>query len=105
MSRIKTHVKKGDLVQVISGAFKGATGAILEVQPTKGRVTVEGVGKIKKTVRPSQERPQGGFIEKERPIHISNVKLATAPEKKPAAKKAAKKAATKTAKKSVEKKA
>lgn len=102
MSRIKTHVKKGDLVEVITGAFKGAQGTVLEVQPSKGRVLVEGVAKIKKTVRPSQERPQGGFIEKERPLHISNVKLATA-EKKPA-KKAAKKAATKSAKKSVEKK-
>jgi len=40
MSRIKTHVKKGDNVQVIAGAFRGATGTILEVQPTKGRVLV-----------------------------------------------------------------
>jgi large subunit ribosomal protein L24 len=104
MSRIKTHVKKGDHVQVISGAFKGATGTILEVQPGKGRVTIEGVATIKKTVRPSQKNTQGGFIDIQRPIHISNVKLADAPEKKTTAKKAAKKAATKTAKKSVEKK-
>jgi large subunit ribosomal protein L24 len=100
MSRIKTHVKKGDNVQVIAGAFRGATGTILEVQPTKGRVLVEGVAKIKKTVKASQQNPNGGFVEKERPIHISNVKLAAQPEKK-ASKKAAKKAAPK--KKSVEK--
>ncbi len=101
MSRIKTHVKQGDLVEVITGAFKGAQGTIIAVQPSKGRVVVEGVAKMKKTVRPSKDHPQGGIIEKERPIHISNVKLAT--EKKPA-KKAAKKAASKSAKKSVEKK-
>ena len=75
MSRIKTHVKKGDQVVVISGAHKGAQGTIIEVQPGKGRVLVEGVRMIKKTVRPSQDKPQGGIIDKEGPIHISNVKL------------------------------
>lgn len=74
MSRIKTHVRKGDRVEVISGASKGAQGVVLEVQPDKGRVLVEGVRMIKKAVRPSQDRPQGGIIEKEGPIHISNVK-------------------------------
>ena len=75
MSRIKTHVKKGDQVVVISGAHKGAQGTVREVQPGKGRVLVEGVRMIKKTVRPSQDKPQGGIIDKEGPIHISNVKL------------------------------
>jgi large subunit ribosomal protein L24 len=101
MSRIKTHVKKGDQVVVIAGAAKGAQGTIIEVQPSKGRVIVEGVRMIKKTIKPSQEKPQGGFIEKEAPIHISNVKLATAPAKKTAVKKAA---TAKTPKKKVEKK-
>ena len=78
MSRIKTHVKKGDNVTVIAGAHKGAQGVVIEVQTTKNRVLVEGVRMIKKTVRPSQERPSGGIIEKEGPIHISNVKLAEA---------------------------
>lgn len=87
MNRPKTHVKKGDLVAVIAGAHKGAQGTILEVQPGKGRVLVEGVRMIKKTIRPSQDKPQGGIIEKEGPIHISNVKLvekkgAKAPEDK-----------------------
>ena len=90
MSRVKTHVKKGDTVTVISGAFKGAQGTVLEVQTAKNRVLIEGVRMIKKTVRPSQERQQGGIIEKEGPIHISNVKLAEAPAK-PAKKAAAKK--------------
>lgn len=82
MSQIKTHVKKGDTVVIIAGAHKGAQGTIIAVQPTKGRVLVEGVRMIKKAVRPSQERPQGGIIEKEGPIHISNVKLAEAPKPK-----------------------
>lgn len=82
MSRIKTHVKKGDQVVVISEAHKGAQGTILEVQPAKGRVLIEGVRMIKKTIRPSQDKPQGGFIEKEGPIHISNVKLVESKAKK-----------------------
>lgn len=89
MSRIKTHVRKGDRVEVITGAYKGAQGTILEVQPLKGRVLVEGVRMIKKTVRPSQEKPQGGIIEKEGPIHISNVKLIEAPVKETRPKKKA----------------
>ena len=90
MSQIKTHVKKGDNVTVIAGAHKGAQGVILEVQPAKSRVLIEGVRMIKKTVRPSQERPNGGILEKEGPIHISNVKLADA-KPKSAKKKVAKK--------------
>ena len=76
MSQIKTHVKKGDTVVVTSGAHKGAQGTIIEVQTAKNRVLVEGVRMIKKAVKPSQERPNGGIIEQEGPIHISNVKLA-----------------------------
>lgn len=91
MSLIKTHVKKGDNVVVIAGAHKGAQGTIISVQPNKGRVLVEGVRMIKKAVRPSQDRPQGGIIEQEGPIHISNVKLADAPKSK-AKKKVAKSA-------------
>lgn len=79
MSKIKTHVRKGDLVEVITGTHKGAKGTVLQVirksPPNDVRVLVEGVNLIKKTVRPSQDRPQGGFQEKEAPIHISNVKL------------------------------
>jgi ribosomal protein L24 len=59
MSRIKTHVKKGDQVVVISGAAKGAQGTVIEVQPAKNRVLIEGVRMIKKTIRPSQDKPQG----------------------------------------------
>ena len=73
--RVKTHVKKGDEVVVISGNHKGASGRVLQVFPEKGHVLVEGVRMIKKHARRSQDRPEGGIVELEGPIHISNVKL------------------------------
>lgn len=75
MSRMKFHVKKGDEVEVISGNFKGSSGKILEVLPSKQRVLVEGVRIIKKHLRKSEDNPQGKIAEREGPIHISNVKL------------------------------
>ncbi|MEM1443985.1 MAG: 50S ribosomal protein L24 [Verrucomicrobiota bacterium] len=74
--RVKTHVKKNDEVVVISGNHKGESGRVLQVFPEKGHVIVEGVRMIKKHAKRSQDRPEGGIIEKEGPIHISNVKLA-----------------------------
>lgn len=69
------HVKKGDTVQVISGNHKGASGKVLAVLPKKSQVLVEGVRIIKKATRKSQENPNGAIIEREGPLHISNVKL------------------------------
>ena len=74
MKQIKTHVHPGDEVQVISGNHKGATGRILQVLPKKNQVIIEGVRMIKKHVKPTQEQPEGGIVEREGPIHISNVK-------------------------------
>ena len=73
--RVKTHVKKNDEVVVISGNHKGETGKVLQVFPEKSQVLVEGVRIIKKHARRTQDRPEGGIVEKEGPIHISNVKL------------------------------
>jgi large subunit ribosomal protein L24 len=67
------HVKKGDLVQVISGDNKGVKAKVLRVIPDKQRVVVEGVNVAYKHVRPSQKSPQGGRIRIEKSIHISNV--------------------------------
>mgnify|MGYP003657127350 CR=1 FL=1 len=75
-TRVKTHVKKNDEVVVISGNHKGKKGKVLQVFPEKQQVLIEGVRLIKKHARRSQDRPEGGIIEKEGPIHISNVKLA-----------------------------
>ncbi len=74
-SRIKTHVKKNDEVIVISGNHRGEQGKVLQVYPEKSQVLVEGVRMIKKHQRKSQDQPEGGIIEREGPIHISNVKL------------------------------
>ena len=74
-NRIKTHVKKNDEVFVFSGNHMGSTGRVLQVFPEKQQVIVEGVRLIKKHSKRSQDRPDGGIIEREGPIHISNVKL------------------------------
>jgi large subunit ribosomal protein L24 len=67
------HVKKGEEVVVIAGANKGKRGKILEVSPQTQRVLVEGVAMIKRHTRKSQQHPQGAIVEREGPIHISNV--------------------------------
>jgi len=68
-----SHIKKGDIVEIIAGAHKGATGRVLRVIPEKQRVVVQGHNIAKKHVRPSRKNPQGGRINVEQPIHISNV--------------------------------
>jgi large subunit ribosomal protein L24 len=67
------HVRKGDLVVVISGSYKGKRGKILRVEGN--RVIVEKVAMIKRHMKPSQKNPQGGIVDKEGSIHISNVQL------------------------------
>jgi large subunit ribosomal protein L24 len=67
------HIKKGDTVVVIAGADKGKTGKVLRIVTDKDRVVVEGVNRVWKHVRPGQRNPQGGRIQKDAPIHISNV--------------------------------
>ena len=69
------HVKRGDKVQVMTGKDKGKQGVVLTAMPKKDRVIVEGVNMIKKHSKPSQLNPQGGIVEKEAPIHVSNVML------------------------------
>lgn len=69
----KANIKKDDMVVVISGAEKGKSGKVLRVDRKADRVYVEGVNIQKKAIRRSQEKPQGGIIDVEGPIHISNV--------------------------------
>ncbi|MFZ4454402.1 50S ribosomal protein L24 [Salibacterium aidingense] len=73
MSQPKLHVKKGDKVKVITGKDKGKEGVILQAFPSQSRVLVEGINMIKKHEKPSQENPQGGILNQEAPIHVSNV--------------------------------
>lgn len=92
-------IKKGDKVKVIAGDDKGVVGEVVAALPRSNRVIVEGVNVVKKHCKPSNANPDGGIINKEMPISVSNVVLS---EEKKAKKKTAKKpAAKKTAKKSV----
>lgn len=66
-------ILKGDKVKVISGHYKGTIGEVTQTFPKKEMVVVEGVNMIKKSLKPTQANPDGGIIEKEAPIHVSNV--------------------------------
>jgi large subunit ribosomal protein L24 len=71
----KLKIKKGDLVKVMSGESKGETGKVLTVNRISNRVLVEGVNKVKKHSKPNAKHPNGGIIEMEASIHISNLML------------------------------
>ncbi len=71
----KFKIKTGDEVIILTGKDKGKKGKVIQIIKNKDRVVVEGVNIVKKHVKPSTENPQGGIVEKEAPIHISNVAL------------------------------
>ena len=73
MSQKKLHIKKDDLVVVLSGQDRGKRGVVLEVFPKKNRAIVEGIHFVKRHLRPNQTG-QGGIVEREGTIHISNLK-------------------------------
>ena len=80
MHKIKTmqkklHIKKGDTVVVVAGNYNGREGKVLEVIRATERAIVEGVNMVKKHTKPNAAHPQGGIVEKEAPIHISNLML------------------------------
>ncbi|BCD67371.1 50S ribosomal protein L24 [Nitratiruptor sp. YY09-18] len=70
----KFKIKKGDIVEIIAGDDKGKTGEVLQVLTKKDAVIVAGCKLAKKAVKPSEQNPEGGFVNKEMPIHISNVR-------------------------------
>ncbi|MDR0510651.1 MAG: 50S ribosomal protein L24 [Rikenellaceae bacterium] len=72
---MKLHIKKGDTVFVNAGDSKGRTGKVLEVFVEKRRAIVEGLNLVKKHTKPSSKHPQGGIVEQEAAIHISNLQL------------------------------
>lgn len=74
MSSIKTHVKKGDQVEIITGNHKGKRGTVLLVNAAKGQVVVEGARPLKKAAKPTEANPSGGINTIDGPVHISNVK-------------------------------
>lgn len=69
------RIKKGDKVKVITGAYKGTIGEVTRAFPKEDKVIVEGVNMVKKHLRPTQQNPDGGIVEKEAKIHVSNVML------------------------------
>lgn len=71
----KLHVKKDDNIIVITGKDKGKKGRVIAAYPRENRVLVEGVNMVKKHSRPTQQNPQGGIVEQEAAIHVSNVML------------------------------
>ena len=73
----KLKIKSGDTVKVIAGDHKGSEGKVLQVLVDKNKAIVEGVNMVKKHTKPSAQNPQGGIVEKEAPIHISNLSLLT----------------------------
>ena len=79
------RIKRGDVVVVISGEDKGKTGKVIRTDPKKDRVYVEGLNMVKRHQRPMPGRPNApvGVIEKEGPIHVSNVAIVDPKNKKP----------------------
>ena len=72
---MKLHIKKGDTVYVNAGENKGKTGKVLRVDVADKRAVVEGVNLCKKATKPNAQNPQGGIVEQEAPIHISNLQV------------------------------
>lgn len=69
------RLHKNDSVQVISGEYKGKTGRVLRVNPEKNRAIVEGINMVKRHTKPNPKNQQGGIVEKEASIHLSNLML------------------------------
>lgn len=83
--RVRLHIKKGDLVKVLSGDDSGKTGVVLSVMPSKMKAIVEGCKMVSKHIKAgvSQEFPKGDIVEKESPIHVSNLMLIAPKSNKP----------------------
>jgi len=79
----KIRLKKGDLVQVLSGKYKGKTGKVTATHPRENKVTVEGINIVKKHVKPNREHPQGAIVELTKPIWVSKVAAVEPTTKKP----------------------
>ncbi len=73
--RLKLHVKKGDIVYINAGEYKGQQGKVLDVFPDKMKALVEGINMISKHTKPNAKSPKGGILKKEAPVHISNLQL------------------------------
>ncbi len=75
MNNMKYHIKKGDTATVIAGDDKGKSGKVLQIVPQTGRALVEGVNLVKKHMRKTEDHPNGGVVEMEAPLAVSNLKV------------------------------
>lgn len=71
----KLHIKVGDTVKVLAGEARGQEGKVVAIDRSKDRAVVEGINMIKKHVKPNAANPQGGIVEKEAGLHVSNLML------------------------------
>ena len=72
---MKLKIKPGDTVRIIAGDHKGSEGKVIEVDKQKNKALIEGINMVSKHEKPSAKNPQGGIVQKEAPIHISNLSL------------------------------
>jgi large subunit ribosomal protein L24 len=79
----KIRLKKGDTVVVLTGKEKGKTGKVVATHPSTNKVTVENINVVKRAIKPSQTNPQGGIIDKTKPLPVSNVAIVEPTSKKP----------------------
>ena len=79
----KIRLKKGDTVVVTTGKFKGKTGKVVALHPKDNKVTIEGINVVKRHIKPTEFRPQGGIEEKTVPMWVSKVSLVDPTDKKP----------------------
>ena len=75
MNSEKTHIRRDDKVKVLTGKDRGKIGKVLKVIRKENRVVVENINKVKRHQKPNFKNPQGGIVEAEAPIHLSNVQL------------------------------
>ena len=75
---MSAKIKKGDSVVVLTGKDKGRSGTVLKVLPEDNRVVVQGINMVQRHTRPSQSNPNGGIVNKEASLHVSNVALVDA---------------------------
>lgn len=83
MTVYKIRLKKGDTVMVRAGKFKGKTGKIVATHPRENKVTVEGINIVKKHIKPTRTKPQGGIVELTKPLWVSKVGIVEPTKKKP----------------------
>ena len=82
MSTFNIRIKKGDTVIVRSGKFKGQTGKVTKTHPTENKVTIEGMNVVKRHLKRDERNPQGGIVEKTKPMWVSKVALIDPSDKK-----------------------